>query len=48
MIGSRKLPSVAGIDGMMNRNTITMPCIVNTWLYVSAVMIEPAPSGPFT
>ena len=48
MMGNKKLPSVAMTDGMMNRNTITMPCIVNTWLYVSGVMIEPAPSGPLT
>ena len=32
MIGSRKLPSVAGIDGIRKKNTITMPCIVNSLL----------------
>jgi hypothetical protein len=34
-----KLPNAAGIDGMMNRNTMMRPCSVNTWLYASAVMM---------
>ena len=32
IIGSRKLPSVAGIDGMRKKNTIITPCIVNSLL----------------
>jgi hypothetical protein len=32
-------PIAAGIDGMMKRNTMTTPCSVNMWLYVSASMI---------
>jgi len=39
MIGSTKLPSAAGMPGMMNRKIITAPCSVNMWLYVSADMI---------
>ena len=35
MIGIRKLPSTAGIDGIRKKNTITMPCIVNIRLYMS-------------
>ena len=37
--GRTKLPSAAGTDGMMNRNTMIAPCSVKTWLYVSAVMM---------
>ena len=32
MIGIRKLPSVAGIDGIRKKNTMMTPCIVNTRL----------------
>ena len=32
MIGIRKLPSVAGIEGMRKKNTITTPCMVNILL----------------
>ena len=39
MIGKTKLPSAAGIDGMMKRNTMIAPCSVNMRLYVSAPMI---------
>ena len=35
MIGIRKLPSTAGIDGIRKKNTITTPCIVNRRLYMS-------------
>ncbi len=38
MIGSTKLPSAAGTLGMMTRNTITAPCRVKRWLYMSAVI----------
>ena len=30
--GMRKLPSVAGIDGIKKKKTITIPCIVNILL----------------
>ena len=30
--GSRKLPSIAGIDGIRKKNTITTPCIVKILL----------------
>ena len=29
------LPSAAGMPGMITRNTITAPCSVKNWLYVS-------------
>jgi hypothetical protein len=32
MIGSRKLPSTAGIDGIRKKKTITTPCMVNILL----------------
>ena len=32
IIGTRKLPSVAGIDGIRKKNTIITPCIVNSLL----------------
>ena len=32
IIGRTKLPSVAGIDGTRKKNTITIPCIVNSLL----------------
>ena len=32
MIGIRKLPSVAGIDGIRKKKTITTPCMVNILL----------------
>ncbi len=35
MIGIRKLPSVAGIDGMRKKKIITTPCSVNSLLYMS-------------
>ena len=35
MIGMRKLPSVAGIDGIRKKKTIMTPCIVKSLLYVS-------------
>ena len=35
MIGSRKLPSVAGIDGMRKKKIITTPCSVKSLLYMS-------------
>ncbi len=34
--GSRKLPSAAGIDGMMNKKIMIAPWRVKNWLYVSA------------
>ena len=39
MIGRKKLPSTPGMAGMMKRKTITTPCSVKAWLYVSALMI---------
>jgi hypothetical protein len=30
--GRKKFPSAAGIDGMMNRNTMKAPCSVKIWL----------------
>ena len=32
MSGTRKLPSVAGIDGIRKKNTMITPCIVNSLL----------------
>ena len=32
MIGIRKLPSIAGIDGIRKKNTMTTPCMVNSLL----------------
>ena len=32
MIGTRKLPSTAGIDGIRKKKTITTPCSVNSLL----------------
>ena len=32
MIGTRKLPSTAGIDGIRKKKTMTTPCIVNSLL----------------
>ena len=32
MIGIRKLPSVAGIDGIRKKNTMMTPCIVKSLL----------------
>ncbi len=32
IIGTRKLPRVAGIDGMRKKNTIITPCIVKNLL----------------
>ena len=42
MIGMRKFPSVAGIDGIRKKKTITTPCMVNILLYVSEVSRSPA------
>ena len=36
MIGSRKLPIVAGIDGMRKKKIITTPCSVKSLLYMSS------------
>jgi hypothetical protein len=35
--GTRKLPSTAGIAGIRKKNTMTMPCMVNSSLYVSSL-----------
>ena len=43
MIGSTKLPSAAGIDGMITRNTMIAPCSVNALLYCSAVIQATSP-----
>ena len=32
MIGTKKLPKTAGIDGIRKMKIITMPCIVNSLL----------------
>ena len=40
--GTRKLPSVAGIDGIKKNQTMITPCIVNSLLYVSADTTLPA------
>ena len=32
MIGIRKLPSTAGIDGIRKKNTMITPCMVNSLL----------------
>ena len=42
MSGTRKLPSTAGTDGIRKKNTIVMPCMVNTLLYMSADIRSPA------
>ena len=34
IIGTRKLPSVAGIDGSKKKKTMMIPCWVNILLYV--------------
>ena len=39
MIGSTKLPSAAGTDGMITRNTMIAPWSVNIWLYASWLSI---------
>ena len=39
--GSRKLPSVVGIDGTRKNHTITVPCSVKRRLYSSAVTKSP-------
>jgi hypothetical protein len=39
MIGRKKLPNTAGMDGIMNMNTITTPCNVNMRLYIPALII---------
>ena len=41
IIGTRKLPRVAGMDGTKKNQTIMMPCSVNSRLYGSAVMNQP-------
>ena len=41
IIGTRKFPSVAGIDGIRKKNTIVTPCIVKNLLYVSASTRSP-------
>ena len=33
--GTRKLPSVVGMEGIRKNQTITTPCIVNSLLYIS-------------
>jgi len=35
MGGIRKLPRVAGIEGTRKKNTMMIPCMVNSLLYVS-------------
>jgi hypothetical protein len=35
IIGTRKFPSVAGIDGTRKKNTMITPCMVKSLLYVS-------------
>jgi len=42
MIGTRKLPSTAGMAGMRKKNTIITPCIVKSLLYVSSDTRSPA------
>ena len=42
MIGTRKLPSTAGIDGTRKKKTITTPWSVNSLLYVSGWTTSPA------
>ena len=32
MMGTRKFPSTAGIAGIRKKNTMTMPCMVNSLL----------------
>ena len=43
MIGRMKLPSAAGTDGTITRNTMIAPCSVNALLYCSAVIHSTAP-----
>ena len=38
MIGSRKFPSVAGIDGIRKKKTMMTPCAVKARLYTSGVV----------
>ena len=42
MIGTRKLPSTDGIDGIRKNHTITTPWMVKSLLYVSALTRSPA------
>ena len=41
IIGIRKLPSVVGIDGIRKNQTMMIPCMVNSLLYVSEVTRSP-------
>ena len=41
MIGMKKLPSVAGIEGIRKKKIITTPCNVKSLLYVSAATKSP-------
>ncbi len=42
IIGMRKFPSTAGIEGIRKKKTIMTPCIVKSLLYVSAWTRSPA------
>ena len=41
IIGMKKFPITAGIDGIRKKNSIITPCAVNVRLYWSSVMIAP-------
>src|SRR5262245_63807211 len=41
IIGTKKLPRTAGMDGIRKKKTIVTPCIVNNLLYVSACTKSP-------
>ena len=40
--GTRKLPRMDGIAGIRKKNTMTTPCMVKSWLYVSSLTRSPA------
>src|SRR5688572_11198591 len=42
IIGTRKLPRTAGIDGTRKKKIITRPCMVKSLLYVSDCTRSPA------
>ncbi len=42
--GTRKLPSVAGMEGIRKKKTMMMPCMLNNLLYVSGCTSAPVGS----
>src|SRR2546423_6051473 len=42
IMGMRKFPSTAGIDGIRKKKSMIWPCMVKALLYISAVKRSPA------